>query len=245
MWIALLDAGFPSALSSHSALEIFGFKSFATEAELVHIVVPRGAKVADLPGVQLHESRRFKGGDICVRQGFPCTAPARSTVDAAAWQPWPRFAMTMLAAAVQQRICSVKQLDDALAVAGRVKHKQYMRLALKDIAGGAESLGEIDMASLCRRFKLRPPDRQRIRRDPTGRRRYLDCEWELANGTVIVLEIDGSHHHLVEHWEADMKRERKIVISRRWVLRATSAEVHLEPGTVFADLRAMGIPTLP
>jgi hypothetical protein len=48
----------------------------------------------------------------------------------------------------------------------------------------------------------------------------------------------------VAHWQADMQRERGIVISRRWVLRATTIEVRLEPAVIVADLKAMGVPTL-
>ena len=130
-----------------------------------------------------------------------------------------------------------------LRIVGRVRHKHWMRLALLDIAGGAESLSEIDVAKLCRAHGLRPPDRQRIRRDRHGRRRYLDCEWDTEVG-VIVLEIDGAHHMDVAHWEADMKRERQIVIGRRWVLRASSYEARAEQPELAADLRAAGVPSI-
>ena len=242
MWIALLDAGPVSALCSHTALALHGMDVFAAEGAFIHLLIPRGVKVHRLAGVQVHESRRFGLCDRRLVSGFPCVEAARSAVDAAAWQPWPRFAMTMMAAAVQQRISTVVELDQALARCGRVRHKQYMRLALRDIAGGAESLGEIDVAAMCRRFGLREPDRQVLRRDPSGRRRYLDCEWILDDGTVVVLEIDGAHHLNVEHWQADIRRERKVVTSRRFVLRATAAEVRVDPADVVGDLRAMGVP---
>ena len=242
MWIAVLDREGPCALASHTALELHGFEGFAEEARRIHLVVPRGAKCASLAGVQVHESRRFDALDITKAGALPRTNPTRSAVDAAAWQPWPRFAVTMLAAVVQQRLCTVEQLDQALARVGRVRHKAYMRLAVRDIAGGAQALSEIDFAAVCRRFGLQQPDRQRVRRDPRGRRRYLDSEWVLDDGTIVVLEIDGSHHLEVEHWEADMRRERQVVISRRWVLRTSSAEVRLDPAAVVADLIAMGVP---
>lgn len=245
MWVAVLDAEGPSALASHTALERHGFKPFASEARLIHLLVARGSKCVHLPGVKVHESRRFSPDDISVVRQLPCAGRARSAIDAAAWQDWPRFAMTMMAAVVQQRQCTVDQLDQALARVGRVRHKAYIRLALRDIGGGAEALGEIDLAALCRRFQLRAPDRQVVRLDRSGRRRYLDCEWDLGDGTIVVLEIDGAHHLLVEHWEADMKRERQVVISRRWVLRASAAEVRLDGASVVADLRAMGVPTVP
>jgi hypothetical protein len=162
---------------------------------------------------------------------------------AAAWQPFPRFACLMLAAVVQQGLTCAERLSDALREVGQVRHKAYMRLALSDIGQGAQSLGELDLAAVCRKFDLVPPDRQQIRRDSRGRPRYRDAEWRLASGEIVVLEIDGSHHLDVANWQADMKRERSIVTSRRWVLRATTFEIRLEPASVITDLRALGVPT--
>lgn len=245
MWIAVLDAGHPTAICSHTSLELVGFRGFGRELRVIHLLVPRGAKFAHLPGVQVHESRRFDEADITACNGLPRTSAPRSAVDGGAWQPWPRFACGLLAATVQQRVCTASQLSMALAKAGRVRHKAHMQLALNDIAGGAESLGEIDVADLCRRYRLAQPTRQRRRKDASGRWRYLDCEWELPDGTIVVLEIDGSHHLSVEHWEADIKRERGVVISGRRALRATVVEVRLEAAAVFADLKAIGVPVLP
>lgn len=39
-----------------------------------------------------------------------------------------------------------------------------------------------------------------------------------------------------------MKRERKVVISRRWVLRASNYEVRHAPAEIAKDLVAMGVP---
>jgi hypothetical protein len=149
----------------------------------------------------------------------------------------------MLAAAVQQRLCRAAELDQALSYVGRVRHKAYLRVALADIARGAHSLGELDIAAICRRYGLVPPNRQVSRRDRQGNWRFLDCEWDLPSGEVLVLEIDGAHHMDVAHWQADMRREWGIVISRRWVLRATALEVRLEPQMIVADLKAIGVPT--
>lgn len=148
----------------------------------------------------------------------------------------------MMAIVVQQRLVSVPRLRSALEQAGAVRHKAYMRSVLSDIHSGAESLGEIDVAKACRRAGLQPPHRQSLRRDPAGRARYLDCEWTLADGSVVVLEVDGSHHMSAEHWEADMRRERKLVLTRRLVLRVTATELRLDPRDVIADLVAAGVP---
>src|SRR5215217_5085943 len=218
------------------------FQNLRNGGQEIHLLVPRGAKVTQFPGVVVHESRRLGEARWRRERGLRRTEDSRSVIDAAAWQPWPRFACLMLTAAVQQRLCMPAELDHALSYVGRVRHKAYLRVALADIARGAHSLGELDIAAICRRYRLVPPQRQSRRRDQRGAWRYLDCEWDLPSGEIVVLEIDGAHHMDVAQWQADMRRERGIVISRRWVMRATALEVRLEPRVIVADLRAMGVP---
>lgn len=117
-----------------------------------------------------------------------------------------------------------------------------MRLVLDDIAGGAEALGEMDVARLCHQHGLMEPQRQVRRRDRSRRVRYLDCECTLPDGRIVVLEVDGSHHLSVEHWEADLQRERGVVLDHRMVLRASTQEVRLDGASLAADLAAAGVP---
>lgn len=244
MWVAVLDHTGPVALAGLTSLETAGFRFFGREAEMIHVVVRRGSRYHRFPQVWIHESRRFSVGDIDPDSVIPRTRLPRSAIDGAAWQPSVRYACGLLAAAVQQKICTAQDLGDELRYVGRVRHKAAMRLAVLDIAGGAEALSELDIAALCRKYGLRPPDRQRIRRDRAGRRRYLDCEWVLDDGTVVVLEVDGSHHAEVEHWQSDVKRERGVVISGSTVLRATANEARHEQAPLAADLAAIGVPRL-
>jgi hypothetical protein len=242
MWIALLDAGPPAALASHTALEVAGFDDFAREAALIHVVIPRGARCAPLPGLRVHESRRLCPDDLVLEDGLARTATARSALDAAAWQPSPRFACALVSAVVQQRLCSVEELEAALARVGRIRHKAHLRLTVADLSGGSTTTGEADVLRMCRRFGLAPPLRQVRRVDVDGRSRYLDCEWELPDGQRAVLEVDGRHHFDVRNWQDDMRRERGLVVSGRRVLRATNVEVRLEPALVVRDLVALGVP---
>jgi hypothetical protein len=243
MWVAVLDAG-ECALGSHTSLELAGFSSFAAEAQLIHLVVPRGHKVTPLQGVRVHESRRLQPEQSVFTDGLPRTATPRSVLDAAAWQPHPRFAATMVAAAVQQRLVTPAELRDELRRVGRIRHKQYLREAVLDAAAGAHSAGELDLARMCRRFGLAAPDRQVPRRDASGVWRFTDAEWDLPHRGVAVLEVDGKQHMDAVHWQADMRRERAIVIGRRWVLRATNFEVRHEPFLLVRDLLALGVPRI-
>ena len=244
MWLALLDNHGATALCGFSALEVRGFRFFGAELELIHVVVPRGAVYHRFPGVHVHESRRFRPEDVERVDALPVLGAARSALDAAAWQPHRRYACAVLAAVVQQRLCTADDLTRELPRVGRIRHKAVMRLTVLDVSGGAEALSELDVGRMCRRFGICPPSRQGVRRDRQGRKRYLDCEWTLVDGRVVVLEVDGSHHLLVEHWEADVRRERGVVTSGRSVLRATANEVRHEPEAVVADLIAIGIPRL-
>jgi len=116
-----------------------------------------------------------------------------------------------------------------------------LRAALVDVDGGAQSMAEIDIGRVCRRFLLPLPGRQIKRRDQFGVIRYTDCEWRLPNGRVVVLEIDGAFHMEAEHWAADMTRERGLVIDGSTVLRCSSIELRRSPGAIARDLRAVGV----
>ena len=175
----------------------------------------------------MHESRRLKPECHVRDAGLPCTAAARSAIDAAAWQPWPRFACAMLAAVVQQRLCTVNDLDQALRYVGRVRHKAHVREALRDIPGGAEALSEIDLIRLCRRFggwshTARSGGRIETVGDATSTR--SGTPGRPGRGS----RGRWRHHLDVENWQADMRRERAVVITGRRVLRATRSRFALE-----------------
>jgi hypothetical protein len=242
MLIAVVDVGYPAALASHTSLELAGFKSFATEADQIHVIIPHGARCHTFPGVRVHESRRVQPEFHVEIASLPCTDIARSAIDAAAWQPWSRFACALVAAAVQQRLCTADDLDHAMQYVGRVRHKAHLREAIRDIRGGSQALSEIDLIRVCRRFGIQEPDRQVKRFDSHGRLRYLDAEWRLSDGRRVILEIDGAHHLDVQSWQADMRRERGLVVRGDHVLRATAIEVRVEPALVVADLYAIGVP---
>jgi hypothetical protein len=95
---------------------------------------------------------------------------------------------------------------------------------------------------MCRRFSIRMPDRQCPRVDRGGKRRWTDCEWDLPNGTTLVLEVDGSFHIEATQYGADVKRARRITTPTRIVLRCTAYELRNEPQEVAIDLIGLGLP---
>jgi hypothetical protein len=182
-WVGILHAGRSACLAGLSASEAAGLIGW--EREATHVLVPKGARIPRLPGVIVHESRRFGPADIHPVRRPPQTRIARSLVDAAVWMADAGAGCGLLAAGVQQRLTRIADLQAALDQAGQVRHKQIMRQALADIDGGAHSLAEIDLVRLCRRYGLQRPTYQQYRSDAAGRRRYLDAVWAFPGGEPL------------------------------------------------------------
>ena len=93
---------------------------------------------------------------------------------------------------------------------------------VKDIALGAQSLGELDFARLCRARGLPAPDRQVVRRGPKGRI-YLDVRWRCG----VVVEIDGIQHTWGLAPVLDALRQNGVTLSRDTVLRIPNIGLRL------------------
>ena len=73
MWVAVLDPVGPTALAGLQRAGGRGVHaSSVDEAELIHVVVRRGARYHRFPGVTIHESRRFDPRDVQHRDWLPC-----------------------------------------------------------------------------------------------------------------------------------------------------------------------------
>jgi very-short-patch-repair endonuclease len=86
-------------------------------------------------------------------------------------------------------------------------------------AGGrhrrGRSIGELDVAADLRRRRLPEPDRQVVRKRPSGTQ-YLDCEFP---GYELVLEVDGAGHAQPGQRLADLLRDITEVAGGRTVIR--------------------------
>ena len=236
-WIAVLLPQKLAALAGPTAAAEGGLLGF--ESEQIHVVVPHDTHVRVPSWIKLHESRRFGPADALLTAGLPRTRPPRSLIDTATWSRRPRRACAVLCAGVQQRLVTPEALDTELSRAGAVRHVAIMRAILGDIAGGGHTLAEIDLGPLARRAGLPLPRRQALRREPNGKIRYVDAEFDLPDGTLLAVEIDGAMHLQPFSWWDDMDRQNEIVIGRQPVLRFPSLTVRLNEERVVDQLRRM------
>jgi hypothetical protein len=233
--VALLNCGPRAALTAFTLAECLGLQGWHRDA--IHVLVPGGARVVRPEGLPLriHWSSDWTGE--AVSSGRHALAPAVAL--AAATFNKPRPAVGILAAAVQQRLTTVDRLRAAVEGSPRLRHRRTLLLALDDIGQGAHALTEIDFARLCRRHGLPEPERQAIRADHLGRRRYLDAEWRTRSGRRLIAEVDGAMHMGFETWTADQLRQNELVLAGREhiVLRIPSVIMRCEPEIVVDQLR--------
>ncbi len=199
MW----ESGSGARLDGVSALLAHGMESFVEPT--IHVTVPRESTPYRLLGVTLHRRRQ---PDPMVPGGVPRSRPEWATIRAAQWARSDRQAALLLCLPVQQGLVSPSRLLRAWSDAGRGPRTQLIDTLLRDVCDGARSLGELDFAAWCRRYRLPEPTRQSVRTGPAGRV-YLDVEWEEHQ---LVAEIDGVHHLLGLEPVKDALRANEVVL---------------------------------
>lgn len=230
---AVLNCGPRAVLASFSAAELLGLSGW--ERDESHVLAPAGVPAPCVRGLPIVMHRTTRPVDA-VHGGYSQPiAPA--LVLAAGGVSCARSACGILAAGVQQRLTTPQDLRRALAGAPRVRHRNTLVHAVDDIAMGAEALSEIDFVRLCRRHGLPAPRLQTVRREPSGRRRYLDAEWIRADGRRVVAEVDGAVHLAPRRWFDDQLRQNEVVLDGALVLRYPSVVVRTEERVVLGQLR--------
>ncbi|HWJ81494.1 MAG TPA: hypothetical protein VNS55_04580 [Nocardioides sp.] len=241
LWLGVLHAGDGSLLGGLTAAERLGLRNW--QRDDVTVLVPYGRGLpSHVDGIRFVRSRRDLE-PMRLRTIRPaCCRLEPAVLMFAAADRSERTAQGVLAAVVQQRLSTPELLAQWVGRLAPLRRTKLIERTLADIAGGAQSLAEIDIGRMCGSFGLVPPRRQVRRRDAHGRFRFTDCEWVLADGRTLVLEVDGAFHMEVGHWEEDIARQRGLTDPRRLVVRCTSRELRDEPDQVASDLLALGVP---
>ena len=240
-WLGVLHAGPRSMLGGLTAAAQHGLTGWDREA--VTVLVDDQLSFEPVPGLHIFRTRRPFDELLAPRPGIPtCRMEPAVLLFAGYDAPTPRAAQGVLAAAVQQRLTTAARLADWVERLRPLRRASLFRAVLRDIEEGAHSTAELDVGRMCRRFRLPRPHRQRQRTDSSGRRRWTDVEWELPDGLVVVLEIDGSFHVEAVEWTEDLRRHRRLTSRSRLVVRCSAFELRHWPHEVAADLIALGIP---
>lgn len=239
LWGAVFQGGPRAHLDGASALVASGLQRFDTDR--VRVSVPRGARVRRTRLFDVRQTRRWDTA-LLAEGGIPRTTPAVAAVRAALWARSNRQAALALTMTVQQGLASPTELSAAALMVRRDRRRALVHHVALDLLGGAESLGEIDVARECRRRGLPEPTRQVLRRD-RGRRYFLDILWEEWG---LVVEVDGIHHTWAENVVGDALRQNAVSMRGLTVLRMPLLGLRVARDQFFDQiedaLRAAGCP---
>lgn len=231
LWSAVLDAGPRACLDGASSLVAAGLKNFSTDS--IRVSLPRGAKVVRSAQVDVRQTRRLRPDDL-VGTGVPRTRNEVAAIRAALWARSDREAELVLTMAVQQKLTTPVDLAGALLLVRRDRRRMLVNETVLEISGGAQSLGEIDVARACRDRGLPEPSRQSLRKGPFGRY-FLDIVWERFG---VVVEVDGIHHAWAENVVGDALRQNTLAIQGALVLKLPLLGLRHRPDDFYAQVDA-------
>jgi very-short-patch-repair endonuclease len=227
-WRAIWEIG-PGgpALDGVTALQTLGLSGF--DEDRLHVSVAHGWRPQKVEGVRLHHVARVEG-EVVSAQGLPCVRAEVAALRAAHWARSDRQAALILCLVIQQQLTTGPRLVAASRTVRGRRRRKLVRLLVRDIADGAQSLGELDFSRMCREKGLPEPARQILRRGPAGRI-YLDAGWPDLG---LAVEVDGSQHRMALAVMDDNLRANEVVIGGETVLRIDLVGLRLE-GPRFMD----------
>jgi hypothetical protein len=161
--------------------------------------------------------------------------PAVAAVHAALWAATDKQATFFLVLAVQQGLCRPSDLSDAATVVRRHPRRRLVSQVVLDLADGSRSLGELDVAGAMRSRGLPEPDRQALRRRPSGTQ-YLDADFPAYR---VSLEVDGSQHDLPHQRLADLLRDLGLATEGRTTVRIPLVAWRLDERAVLDALEEL------
>lgn len=230
LWRAVWETGGGSALDGVSALVASGLTGFTPS--VIEVSVPKANRSRRHAGVRRHRRRTMpplRGA------GIPRAEVASAAVSGAAWAASDRQAVLILCLVLQQRLTTPERLLAAWRVRGTTMapaRRARLEITMRDLCDGAQSLGELDFARLCRDHGIPEPSRQVVRTLPDGRV-YLDVAWEDIG---LVVEIDGGHHALALNVVDDALRQNEVVLGDERVLRVPVLGLRLVPVEFMAQV---------
>lgn len=231
-WVAVLEAGPRAFIDGESALVLGGLQNYAPSK--IRVSVPRGAKIRHRSSsIDIRQTRRWDKDDMEL-SGVPRSRVAVAAVRAALWARSDRQAALLLTMPVQQGLVTVEDLAAEMFRVRRHKRRLFLHDVLLDLAGGAGSLGELDVLRGCRERGIPAPDAQVWRRTAGGTY-YLDFRWHRWS---LVVEVEGIHHTWAQEVVKDALRQNTIALDGDTVLRIPLLGLRLCPDRFFAQIEA-------
>jgi very-short-patch-repair endonuclease len=233
LWAAVLRAGPGGTLSHQTAAQLNGLTR--KPSELIHVTVPLDRRVDPVPGLVIHRSGRID------EARHPCQTPPRTRIEETALdlaQAVRNFddALGWLCAACGGRRTTPHLIGDAMSKRPKVRFREGLELALRDIADGAHTVLEHRyLGNVERRHGLPRADRQ-VRVVRGKRSEYRDAYYTEYQ---VVVETDGQLAHPLEARWIDVHRDNAAAADGIITLRYSWSDVTMRPCFVAAEVAAV------
>jgi very-short-patch-repair endonuclease len=234
-WMAAVLASGPGAVLSHrSAAALWGIGRPGSGA--IEITTPSKSRSR---GSICRHFAALPADEVTKTQGIPVTTVPRVLFDMAAILPIDAVERAMRETEVQRLFDSLS-LEDLLARHPRRRGARAIRECLRrrrDLPGGiTRSDLESRFVAFLDRFGL-PRPRLNAHVQVRDRRYEIDCLWV---GLRLGVELDGFEAHGTHSaFEGDRQRDRLLQVAGYRTTRVTWRQLHDEPETIAADLRAL------
>jgi very-short-patch-repair endonuclease len=237
MLAGVLSCGEGTVLSHGSAAELIGL--WDKHSVPIDVIPPdwSGRKIQD---IRWHRVLLPGPNEVEVRNGIPCTTPARTLVDMAGRLGWESLRKLVEQAAVL-RLLDVHEVDRVLA-RGRRRGAPRLRAILAPWRIKDERpprlRSRLEARILPRLLEGGLPRPQCNARVPVdGRRLEVDLLWQEQR---LVIEMDGRETHDTRAaFERDRWRDQLLTAAGYRTARVTWAQVNDEPHAVVARIRRM------
>jgi very-short-patch-repair endonuclease len=228
-WLAAVLACGPGAVLSHtSAAAHWNIRQSA--AATVDVTVPTRSGRKRRKGIRIHRSGRLSPHEVTVHEGIPVTTVARTLLDLADVLPDQALKRT-IDEAEYQRVLDMTSL--VAVVNGNPGRRGARVLAL------AQEGAEWTRSELEQRF-LELLERHGLPRPRVNTRiEGYEADFVWPNEKVIV-ETDGrAAHGTRKAFEADRRRDRRLLRAGYRTIRLTDQALRYEDEAIAADLEAL------
>jgi hypothetical protein len=201
--------------------------------EVVDVLVSAERRRTSRDYVRIHRTNRFPRM-VTVRDEIPATLIPRALADAALLLDDVRDIRAVVAAAVQQRVCTPSELNAELGVS-RLHNAARVRSVLAEVTGGIRSSPEGDLMDLIKKARL-PMPCFNARLYFNGEMLAVPDAWWPAAGVAV--EVDSREWHMSpEQWEHTMRRHAAMAAAGIRVLHFTPRQLRTEPDLVIGRIR--------
>ena len=234
--VGLLLAGPGAALSGWDAVRLDDLGDRRPPIDEVLILCPTG-RHRTCSGVHIRPSGRdltTSGRGVADLGTVTVAAPARAVADTALTYRTLPPVRALVTTAAQRGLCSFEELTLELE-SGPRNYSALLRRALTDLAAGALSISEAELAELMSDAGLPPFELNVPIYDPQGVHvATADVLWRALRA---VLEVDSRQHHFLEpKWRNTMRRHNLLTRFGLVVTHYPPLDIRDRPGFVVDEV---------